>query len=177
MKRRSYPLAIAACLLALTVLIHDADARTLTFTAQRCGTATTDPTDLNDDPSITVHSFVETGTLSGSAPASPPAAITPPKPLPGKWEGIRYSCNGYVATISLMTGTYKFASGVCRFKDRDGNSIMANATSGGNKVEFQFKNGTGSWSGVTGTAKGSGSMPFTGTGQSCSILNFRLSTP
>lgn len=177
MKKRSYPLAIAACLLAMTVTIPDADARTLTFTAQRCGTATTDPTDLNDDPSITVHSFVETGTLTGVPPAGPAPGITSPKPLPGKWEGIKYSCNGHVATISLMTGTYKFASGVCRFKDRDGNSIMANVTSGGNKVEFQFKSGTGNWSGVTGTAKGSGSMPFTGTGQSCSILNFRLSTP
>jgi hypothetical protein len=151
----------------MIVIIHDADARTLSFTAKRCGTAAVDPADLNDDPSITVHSFVENGMLTSSTQT----------PLPDRWEGIRYSCNGYVATLSLTTGTYKFASGVCRFKDKGGNSIMANATSAGNKVELQFRSGTGDWGRVTGTAKGSGSMPFGGTGQSCSILNFRLSTP
>ncbi len=167
MRRRKSLFLIAACLIVVTMVAFDADARTLTFTAKRCGTATVDPTDINDDPSITVHSFVENGTLTSASPT----------PLPSRWEGIKYSCNGYVAAISLTTGKYKFASGVCRFKDKDGNSIMANVTSAGNKVEFQFRNGTGGWSGVTGIAKGSGSMPFAGTGQSCSNLNFRLNTP
>ena len=167
MKRGSYLLAIVACLLAMTVTIQDADARTLTFTAKRCGTAAVDSADLNDDPGITVHSFVENGTLTSATQT----------PLPERWEGIQYSCNGHVATLSLMTGTYTFASGVCRFKDKKGASMMANVTSGGNKVEFQFRNGTGGWAGVTGTAKGSGSLPFGGTGQSCSTLHFRINTP
>lgn len=167
MQTRTYLLMIAVCLLASIVLIHEADARTLSFKAKRCGTAAVDPADLNDDPGITVHGFVENGSLTSATSTQ----------LPGRWEGIRYSCNGHVATLSLMTGTYTFASGVCRFKDKEGSSIMASVTSAGNKIEFQFRNGTGSWSGVTGTAKGSGSMPFAGTGQSCSILNFRLNTP
>ncbi len=169
MKTRYLLSLFTACLLILTMVAADAQARTITFTAKRCGSATVDPADLNDDPSITVHSFVETGTLTSATPT----------PLPSRWEGIKYSCNGYVAEISLTTGNYKFASGVCRFKDKDGNSIMANVTSSGNKVDFQFRNGTGSWSGITGSGKGPGSMPFAGgaAGQQCSPVTIKIKTP
>jgi hypothetical protein len=169
MKTRNRLFMITACLIALTLIISNADARTITFKAKRCGVATVDPADLNDDPSITVHSFAENGTLTGATAT----------PLPGMWAGINYSCNGFVAEIALTTGKYKFASGVCRFRDKDGNSIMANMSSTGNNVEFQFRNGTGSWSGVTGIGKGTGSMPFAGggTGQQCAPVTIKINTP
>jgi hypothetical protein len=167
MKTRYCLLIFTACLITLTVLVNAAVARDIRFTAQRCGVATVDSANLSDDPSITMHSFVEKGTLTSNTAT----------PLPGMWDGIQYSCNGYVVEISLTTGKYKFASGVCRFKDNQGDSIIANMNSGGSKVDFQFKNGTGRWRGVTGSGKGTGEMPFSGAGQHCSDVTIKVRTP
>ena len=169
MKTRYLLFLLTACLLILTMVAADAQARTITFTAKRCGSATVDPADLNDDPSspCTVSSRPETLTS------------TSPTPLPSRWEGIKYSCNGYVADISLTTGNYKFASGVCDSRTRTATPSWPTSPSAGNKVEFQFRNGTGSWSGITGSGKGPGSMPFAGggTGQQCSPVTIKIKTP
>jgi hypothetical protein len=164
-------LVFTAWFLTLTLLAFNADARTVTFKAKRCGVATVDSSDLSDDPGVTIHSFTERGKLTSATTA----------PLPGLWNNIQYICYGYVIKIQLMNGlSAKKSAGICKFKDTQGNSTLAEMSSTNNKVEFKFFNGTGTWSGVTGNGKGSGEMPFAGGGtaeQCSSLITFTIKTP
>ncbi len=160
-------------MIALTLLAYDADALDFTFDAKRCGVSRTTPVDIGNNPNIKLDSFIERGKLTSAEST----------PLPGMWDNLMYSCYGYRYIVHYHVGTgtysYRYAVGTCHFKDKMGDSIIGSVTSESNNVVFEFKNGTGSWRGVTGTGMGHGEMPFPREGppDQCSPINIKINVP
>jgi hypothetical protein len=177
MKTRYILFISTACLIVLTLLDNTAaaaeraKAKDMQFTVKQCGVASVSDQNLIEggDSLYNAYAFSEKGTLSSTT-----ATQSPPIWYP-RWEGILYSCNGIVVHYTLGVGPFVLASGICRFMDNDGNSIISDMTSGGKKISYRFHNGTGSWIGVTGSGTGDEEMPF--AGETCRNVTMKIRIP
>jgi hypothetical protein len=179
--KRTAVITVLLCMTFLTtigVLVNTVDAGEITFTAWRCGVAKVDPTNLSDEHDS--RSFVERGIFERVTPVT--VADAPMSAMMNKFEGITYRCNGNRFQFVAAAYAPEWSSGICHFKDKDDNTILANMTSSADlknieatsRVNFNFLYGTGRWRGVTGTGIGHERMPYSGSNRHCSKVNIKL---